>query len=453
MSGKGASKRGTEAVKALAAAGAMTDAAPLKEVKNVVPFNFEKESLIIDFKSLFQLPFDTEQDGVKALRAIVFNRGTGSLYPKDPSKLLIMGYARKQNAFELVHFDPRSVRAPELLINFVDYGMVNGARNGVSVETLALPLMKAKKVYNSDVNVTPIKEIVGFETIDCGIAPWSMSLKPCLDQIAQFKRTAVCNLRSMQSYISSSMALKLDDCKKWALEDIEAEVKAISRQDESQGSKQRAIFQSKLDALVVEINKWPLKNFDEGMDKRINCIDPLDKKAEKPDWVSSSVLRQMVTKNHMFVPRRLLLPRCRFVLSCVRFFQCFIRIQPHAPQHVDDCCSLPRRGAALDWGCMSLTVCARPNAGNWSCSIRRKGQPGHHQSHHQRSPPSNPPSRSPSRSSPRSSSRRRRRRRKPLRKPPWTIQSLHRAPETHLSVSKTCPQARRSKRQKSSHKK
>ena len=221
MSGKGASKRGVEAVKALAAAGAMTDAAPPKDL---VPFNFDKESLIIDFKSLLQLPFDTEQDGVKALRAIVFNRGTGSLYPKDPAKLLIMGKFRRENAFSLVHFDPRSVRAPELLINFVDYGMVNSARSGVSVETLALPLMKAKKVYNSDVNVTPIKEVVGFEPIDCGVTPWSTTLKPCLDQIAQFKRTAVCNTKSMQSYIGSSMALKLDDCKRWALEDIDEEV-------------------------------------------------------------------------------------------------------------------------------------------------------------------------------------------------------------------------------------
>lgn len=440
MSGKGASKRGVEAVKALAAAGAMTDAAPPKDL---VPFNFDKESLIIDFKSLLQLPFDTEQDGVKALRAIVFNRGTGSLYPKDPAKLLIMGKFRRQNAFSLVHFDPRSVRAPELLINFVDYGMVNSARTGVSVETLALPLMKAKKVYNSDVNVTPIKEVVGFEPIDCGVTPWSTTLKPCLDQIAQFKRTAVCNTKSMQSYIGSSMALKLDDCKRWALEDIDEEVKAISRQDESQGSKQRAIFVSKLDALFAEISKWPLKNFDPSLDKRIVCIDPEDKRAAKPEWLSSSVLRQMVTKNYLFVPRRLLLPRCRNVLSCVRFFQCFIRIQPHAPQHVDSCCSLPRRGAALDWGCMSLTVCAL--AGNWICSIRRKEPPGHHRSHHQCSP-SNPPSRS--RCSPSSSSRRRRRKRKLKRKPAGRTshrKRLHRVPEKPLSVSKTSPQARRSK--------
>ena len=338
-------KRGAEAVKAAVAAQG-PDLPPAVN-PNVKSFDIIKESLIIDFRSVLQLPFDTEADGIKALRAIVFSRGTGTHYPDDPSKLMVMGTYRKQSAFCLVHFETARVREPELLISFVDYGMVNRSRSGIAVETLALPLKKSKNTYNTDINVTLMKEVIGFEPIDCGKAPWSMSLKPALDQIAQFKRTAVCSEKSMQSYINADLELKLKDCYKWALEDIDEEVKAIARQDESQGSKQKAVFVSKLDALFAEIQKWPISNFNHSLDKRITCVDPDTEtaKPKMPEWMSNSVMRQLCTKKHIYEPRRLL-PRC------ISFLRCVLRINPHAPGHRSFClgmrCPAGLQGSKLE---------------------------------------------------------------------------------------------------------
>ena len=94
------------------------------------------------------------------------------------------------------------------------------------------------------------------------------------------------------------------------------EVKAIARQDESQGSKQKAVFVSKLDALFAEIQKWPISNFNHSLDKRITCVDPDAEtaKPKMPEWMSNSVMRQLCTKKHIYEPRRLL-PRCISVFA------------------------------------------------------------------------------------------------------------------------------------------
>ena len=110
--------------------------------EDVEPFCFEKQCLIIDFKSLCAsgIPFDPESNGVRALRAIVFKRGMGTFYPDDHSKLVIAGEYFVVSSLTLVHFDTATQREPELLLNFVDFGLLNSAVSGVSVETLALPL-------------------------------------------------------------------------------------------------------------------------------------------------------------------------------------------------------------------------------------------------------------------------------------------------------------------------
>ena len=130
-----AANRGLVAIKRAAAVGKAAEAVPPVPQK-AVGFDPSKETLILDFKAACQLPFNPDNGGVKAFRAIIFQKGFGHHVPDEPAKLLLVGEYRRQYALELVHFDPSTARDPELLLAFVDYGLANSAMSGVSVETL-----------------------------------------------------------------------------------------------------------------------------------------------------------------------------------------------------------------------------------------------------------------------------------------------------------------------------
>ena len=92
--------------------------------------------MIIDFKSVAEIPFDPQTNGVKVLRSIIYDKGTCCAKPDDASKMVIVGEWRRQFSLTLVHFAESTAREPELLLYFVDYGFCKGDLEGVSVETL-----------------------------------------------------------------------------------------------------------------------------------------------------------------------------------------------------------------------------------------------------------------------------------------------------------------------------
>ena len=300
-----AANRGLVAIKRAAAVGKAAEAVPPVPQK-AVGFDPSKETLILDFKAACQLPFNPDNGGVKAFRAIIFQKGFGHHVPDEPAKLLLAGAYRRQYALELVHFDRSTARDPELLLAFVDYGLANSAMSGVSVETLPLPLHVSKKTYNTESRLTPITSVVAFEQIDCGKAPWSMHLKPCLEKIALFKRTEAFNSKLMKDWIKTRVEPRLKKLHKWATDDISAEIAAISRQDYSQGTKQGSVFTAKLNALFDSIRKWPLESFDHGLSERIEVIKLGPRGAESlPPWIGSPAARQLVRGDCQFSPNRL----------------------------------------------------------------------------------------------------------------------------------------------------
>ena len=300
-----AANRGAAAMKRASAGGKAAEAVPPVPQK-AVGFDPAKETLMLDFKAACQLPFNPDNGGVKAFRAIIFPKGFGHQVPDEPAKLLLVGEYRRQYALELVHFDPSTARDPELLLAFVDYGLANCAMSGVSVETLPLPLHIAKKTYNTESRLTPITSVVAFEQIDCGKAPWSMHLKPCLEKIALFKRTEAFNTNSMKEWIKTRVEPRLEKLHKWATEDIHQEIAAISRQDVSQGTKQGSVFTAKLHSLFDSIRKWPLETFDHSLSNRIEVVKIGARGAESlPEWIGSPAARQLVRGDCQFSPNRL----------------------------------------------------------------------------------------------------------------------------------------------------
>ena len=125
-------------------------------------FDSKTMDLVVDFRAVCSLPHDPDVDGVKSLRAITFGKGKGVHAPKEPGKIYVCCPWKLLHVMGKVYFVPNTHREPELLIGFVDFGFVNPTMNGVSVETLALPLMIKKGVYQDAVRLTKIDDVAGF---------------------------------------------------------------------------------------------------------------------------------------------------------------------------------------------------------------------------------------------------------------------------------------------------
>ena len=269
----------------------VVDEEPAEEMRL---FDSTKHDLIIDFKSVAEIPFDSHTEGVKALRGIVFDKGTCCVNPEDISKLLVVGEWQQESALSLVHFAKSTARDPELLLYFVDYGYCNSEVGGITVETLPLPLCLKKNTYQSDTRLTPITDVAGFETINHGTAPWSTSLKATLKQFVFFKQFEVFSDKGLEVHLKAELSDILEILMQHARDALNEEVAAIIRQDKSAGEKQKAMFTARLEALYKAMIQGPLQGFDKALTDRITTAKKGKRGLDNaPAWLSTPTSRKL----------------------------------------------------------------------------------------------------------------------------------------------------------------
>eukprot|EP00966_Prymnesium_polylepis_P178235 4127212-Prymnesium_polylepis.1 len=201
--------------------------------------------------------------------------------------MVVAGDWSKQEALCLVHFAPALKRDPELLINFIDYGFANISMTGISVESLSLPLQIRKSVYEDTPHLTKIKDVVGFSPIKAGQAPWSIHLKPCLAKQPQYKTLGISAPADFEKWLKSQvMADRVTTLERMARSAMEEHLKGITRQDKSQGEKQKAIFEAKLTTIMTAIAALPPSSYDLSLAKRITRMTQINE-ADRPEWLAS----------------------------------------------------------------------------------------------------------------------------------------------------------------------
>eukprot|EP00966_Prymnesium_polylepis_P053084 1228951-Prymnesium_polylepis.1 len=263
-----------------------------------VPFDDATMDLVIDFRAACSLPFDPDNDGVHALRAVVFQKGKGIHHPHEPGKLVVAGKHSKQAALSIVHFAPSTKRQPELLLYFVDYGFANGAMSGISVETLGLPLLVRKSVYSDAAKLTRLRDVVGFTEINSAQTPWSVHLKPALKKQPLFASLGIYSPKDVNTWLKSqTMDARVEELFERARASMATEIASLVRQDKVTGEKQRAVFEGKLAMLESSIAALPPKAYDLPLGKRIlelkeGSENNLDR-SQLPDWLQSPVHRAM----------------------------------------------------------------------------------------------------------------------------------------------------------------
>ena len=84
-------------------------------------FDTGLNDLVLDFRTVTELPYCPDTSGVKAFRAFIFQKGKVLHFPGEVGKYLTSGEWYEQWTLCKVFFKPATKRDPELLLNFVDY--------------------------------------------------------------------------------------------------------------------------------------------------------------------------------------------------------------------------------------------------------------------------------------------------------------------------------------------
>ena len=277
------------------------------DVQPEIPFDAEKMEMVIDFRAVCSLPYDYDTDGIKSLRAILFGKGKGIHAPKEAGKLFVSGDWKLLHSLATVHFVPSTHRKPELLLSFVDYGFANASMQGISVETLSLPLLVKKGVYQDACILTGIKDVAGFTTINQAQAPWSMTLKPALQRQDFFNKSKIFNTADINKWLASQkMSKRVESLAKRARSEMDEAVKEIRRQDPSQATKTKARFEARLSTVLVAIDALPPSAYDVRMSTRvIQLLEDRDFERD-PCWMTSPIQQRLRDGTSDYVRTRLL---------------------------------------------------------------------------------------------------------------------------------------------------
>ena len=155
------------------------------------PFNAETTDCVLDVRTLAALPQDSDEDGAAAFRALLLPKGKTVHVPGASGCYATIGPWRTQLVLSLVHFEPSTKRKPELLLLFVDYGMLNSDATGMFVASLQPPLQKSRNVFEETARFSKITDVVGFTPIDVKIQPWCALLEPALKRQALFEADGI----------------------------------------------------------------------------------------------------------------------------------------------------------------------------------------------------------------------------------------------------------------------
>ena len=233
------------------------------------PFNPDTHDCILDVRSLCRLPANADEDGVHALRAIVLEKGKAVHVPDEPGRYATSAPHRTQTALCLVHFCPETKRADELMLSFVDYGMLSSQATGVYVESLQLPLQKARNIYEETPRFTAIKDVCGFTNINAKSQPWCTLLKPAIERQHMLASIEVFNSLDVVQLLRKPLRVRLKQLETNGREAIAKMVEDLARQDKRAAEKQKATFESKFAATLKFFHDLDPNKYDIPMSQRI----------------------------------------------------------------------------------------------------------------------------------------------------------------------------------------
>ena len=273
-----------------AAPAAAPEAAPNAADKSTrqieFPFDAKTTQCIPDLRAMCRLPADADEDGVQTFRALLLPIGQTLHVPDEPGCYATVGPYRTQTSLNLVHFVESTKREDELLLTFVDYGMVNAIMSGVYVQTLQLPLQKQRNVYEETPRYTSVKDIAGFSKINPKAQPWCALLKPALERQPVFAQLGLFTALELFQSLKVSLSTRLKTLHEFAVEDIAKLVADLERQDPRAAQKQKAKYEARLAATMSFFESIGPKKYDRTIKDRVLVVD-VSKPSTEAQWLQT----------------------------------------------------------------------------------------------------------------------------------------------------------------------
>ena len=239
------------------------------------PFDVDTMDCVLDLRALCGLPEDPEEDGVVAFRALLLPKGKTLHVPGEPGCYATLGPWRMQTALSLVHFVTATARKPELLLAFVDYGMLsNGASTGVFVMSLQLPLSKKRNLFEETPRFTKIADVAGFSTIDAKEQPWCTLLEPALKRQPLYEGNKLYSPADIPNHLRLPLATRIVGLLATARAGIATKVTALGRQDKRQAERVKAQLTAQLDKAHEWLLSLPPSKYDKRTEERIILVKP-----------------------------------------------------------------------------------------------------------------------------------------------------------------------------------
>ena len=243
---------------------------------------------VLDLRALARLPANPDDDGVHSFRAIFMQKGRTVHVPDEPGCYATTSPYRIQTAVCIVHFHESTKREDELLLTFVDYGMlsVDSSSTGVYVMSLQLPLQKARNVYEETPRFAPIGDVAGFSHIKTNQQPWCALLKPALERQPMLAQLQIFCAMDVVHHIKTSLGTRLQTLHDLAVEDIQKLVADLGRQDARAAEKMKVKYGSRLAATMEFFKALPPNKYDRAMKERIIMLEADSKDVQ---WLRTPV--------------------------------------------------------------------------------------------------------------------------------------------------------------------
>ena len=258
-----------------------------------VPFDATKNDMVLDFRTVSELPFDPDVSGVKAFRAFIFEKGKAVHAPNDPGKYIVAGEYIEQWSLCLVHFKPSTKRKPEFLLQFVDYAMLSPNLSGMSVESLSLPLKLKKNVYNDTPRLTQLGDVAGFSPIDASKTPWSVNLAATLKKLPLFVAHDVLMPKHLLEWLKRKpLKARLISLELLTRKAINVEVESMRKQDARQADRTAAVYLARLAKTIEMVHALPPEAYD--TDERIILLAPDTDGGAQPSVITTPIRKKIL---------------------------------------------------------------------------------------------------------------------------------------------------------------
>ena len=270
--------------------------APAAAVDTKIPFDPEKQEILLDLKGLCALPYDQNMSAVQSFRAMIFPKGKYIHEPRKPGRYLVLGQWRSVTALSLVHFNEKVNRSPELLLDFHDFGMASAtSMHGTMITTIQLPLLVSNGVYQKHTRVTTVDDVIAFETLDASKLPYSKDLAPFLKTQELYRSLNVASVTELLGYIHRGLGPRIESVSKRAQLKLAAHVDELAEvekeKDPDFAAKEKDALSVKLTDLVESFRSLPPESYDATLSTRIKTIEMVDPpdhaEVQMPSWLTT----------------------------------------------------------------------------------------------------------------------------------------------------------------------